>query len=129
MGRYAKPSWAYFLDSKNVDTMHHKQLQSACKKGRLNASGSTAELRARLHAFVKQKQPPAWWVEGMQYHGQGQTKGELEGRVVRLDSQKKVTLTVGQQLEHTSGYVNKMGGTTSAVLVSASPAGCLSFGR
>ena len=45
--------------------------------------------------------------------------------MVRLDSQKQVALTVGQQLEYKTGYISKMGGKKSPVLVSATPVGCL----
>jgi hypothetical protein len=132
MGRHSQPKWAWFLDGKDVDRLSHKQLQSACRKGRLGAAGSSDELRGRLRAFSASKEPPRWFVDGMQ-HGLSASAAANAARTLKLPVgeqredgapwHRKVSITVGQRLEHTSNE-NKCSGRRVA-LESAKPADCL----
>ena len=123
MGRYTQPKWAWFLDGKEVSRLSHKQLQSACKKGRLGASGSSDELRGRLHAYSVRKEPPAWFVDGMQ-HGQSASAAANAARTLKLPVgpqrdggepwRREISLAVGQRLEHVSSE-NKCSGSCAAL--------------
>ena len=102
MGRYAKPRWAWFLDNKDVERMTHKQLQSACKKGRLDARGSSDALRTSLRGFLARKVAPDWYVAGME-HGLSASAAALVARTVTLPVEAgAVSLSVGQRLVHVS---------------------------
>ena len=119
----AKPKWAWFLDGKDVDQLTHKQLQSACKKARVGAAGSSQALRASLHAYSALKEAPLWFVDGME-HGDSATKIAVKARTVTLTSfAKPISLRVGQRLEHVGRDGNRFEGI--ARLVSAMPEGCL----
>ena len=55
--------WAAFLDGKDLSRFSHKQLQGACKKARLKASGSAIELCAHLQECINCSTPPEWYLK------------------------------------------------------------------
>ena len=123
MGRYAKPRWAWFLDNKDVERMTHKQLQSACKKGRLDARGSSDALRTSLRGFLARKVAPDWYVAGME-HGLSASAAALVARTVTLPVEAgAVSLSVGQRLVHVSSEGKCSGERAS--LGSVEPDGCV----
>jgi hypothetical protein len=123
MGRYAKPKWAWFLDGKDVDRLTHQQLQSACKKARVSAAGGSDALRIALRGYLALKEPPVWFVDGMQY-GESAATLAAKARTVQLTfGNAAVSLSVGQRLEH-AGSEGKCTAET-AQLVAAEPEGCL----
>ena len=125
MGRYAKPKWAWFLDGKKLEAMGHKALQSACKKARISANGSSAALRNALKEFVGRKEPPDWFVDGMQ-NGLSATAALKAASKVQLcfdRSISSISICVGQHLEH-KGHSSKCH-AASATLKSAQPENCI----
>ena len=123
--------WATFLDNKELDALSHKQLQGACKKARLGASGAAATLRARLQEFVELESPPAWYTESIEaaelkkkaQQARAQARNDALVSVYYLLEFKENEMTVGQKLVHES--VERTTGGDSVTLLKAQPNGCV----
>ena len=129
--------WATFLDNKELDALSHKQLQGACKKARLGASGAAATLRARLQEFVELESPPAWYTESIEaaelkkkaQQAHAQARNDALVSVYYLLEFKENEMTVGQKLVHVSVNSYCTASDTcrrdSVTLLKAQPNGCV----